>query len=127
MIPILGLIVGLLIGIFLPGYIPAEYSIYVAIALLAALDSVMGGGVASMKGRFDMANFISGFVGNIFLAVLLTYVGEKMGIQLYLAAIVAFGTRLFANFAKIRRLLVSKYRKKQTKEEIIVEENEKEK
>lgn len=126
MIPILGLIIGLIIGIFLPGQIPTEYSIYVAIAILAAIDSVMGGGVAHMKGSFDITNFISGFLGNIFLAVLLTFIGEKMGIQLYLAAIVAFGTRLFANFAEIRRLLIKRYFKKKVNEETVkITEDEK--
>lgn len=114
MIPVLGLIVGLIVGIFLPGEIPAEYSIYVAVGILAALDSVMGGGVAAMENRFDIKMFLSGFLGNIFLAVLLTFIGDKMGIQLYMAAIFAFGTRLFANFATIRRLLIKKYSKKKT-------------
>lgn len=111
MIPILGLIVGLIVGIFLPGEIPSEYSVYVAVAILAALDSVMGGGVAAMQDRFDIRLFISGFIGNVFLAVLLAFIGDKMGIQLYMAAIFAFGTRLFANFATIRRLLIKKYAK----------------
>lgn len=111
MIPILGLILGLIVGIFLPGEIPSEYSVYVAVAILAALDSVMGGGVAAMQDRFDIRLFISGFIGNVFLAVLLAFIGDKMGIQLYMAAIFAFGTRLFANFATIRRLLIKKYSK----------------
>lgn len=118
MIPVFGLIIGLMVGIFLPVEIPTEYSIYVAVAILAALDSVMGGGVAAMQKRFDLGLFISGFLGNIFLAVLLAFIGEKMGIQLYMAAIFAFGTRLFANFATIRRLLAKKYsRNKNMKEE----------
>lgn len=112
MIPILGLIIGLILGIFLPGEIPAEYSTYVAVGILATLDSVMGGGVASLEQRFNLKMFISGFLGNVFLAVLLSFIGDKMGIPLYMAAIFAFGTRLFANFAAIRRLLIEKYSKK---------------
>jgi small basic protein len=111
MIPVLGLISGLVVGIFLPGEIPTEYSIYVAVAILATLASVMGGSVAAMEERFDLRLFISGFAGNVFLAVLLAFIGDKMGIQLYMAAIFAFGTRLFANFATIRRLLIKKYSK----------------
>lgn len=124
MIPILGLIVGLIVGIFLPGEIPSEYSVYVAVAILAALDSVMGGGVAAMQDRFDIRLFISGFIGNVFLAVLLAFIGDKMGIQLYMAAIFAFGTRLFANFATIRRLLIKKYSKndKIKDEDIVIQE-----
>lgn len=112
MIPILGLIVGLILGIFIPGEIPGEYSTYVAVGILAAVDSVLGGGVASLQGRFDLKIFISGFIGNAFLAVVLAFVGDKMGIPLYMAAIFAFGTRLFENFATIRRLLIDKYSKK---------------
>ena len=41
----------------------------------------------------------------------MAFIGDKMGIQLYMAAIFAFGTRLFANFATIRRLLIKKYSK----------------
>ena len=63
MIPVFGLIIGLIVGIFLPVEIPTEYSIYVAVAILAALDSVMGGGVAAMQKRFDVGLFISGFLG----------------------------------------------------------------
>ena len=124
MIPVLGLIVGLIVGIFLPGEIPSEYSVYVAVAILAALDSVMGGGVAAMQDRFDIRLFISGFIGNVFLAVLLAFIGDKMGIQLYMAAIFAFGTRLFANFATIRRLLIKKYSKndKIKDEDIVIQE-----
>ena len=112
MIPILGLIIGLIAGIFLPGEIPAEYSTYVAVGILAMIDSVLGGGVASLQGRFDLKIFISGFIGNAFLAVILAFIGDKMGIPLYMAAIFAFGTRLIENFATIRRLLISKYSKK---------------
>ena len=39
MIPILGLIIGILVGIFVPYSIPAEYATYVAVGILAALDS----------------------------------------------------------------------------------------
>ena len=46
MIPILGLIIGILIGIFLPYKIPDQYSVYVAVGILAALDTVFGGAVA---------------------------------------------------------------------------------
>ena len=101
MIPVLGLIVGLIVGIFLPGEIPSEYSIYVAVGILAALDSVMGGGVAAMEERFDIKMFLSGFLGNIFLAVLLTFIGDKMGIQLYMAAIFAFVLKLPPEFVFI--------------------------
>lgn len=106
MVPILGLIAGLIIGIFLPFRIPQEYSSYAAVAILAALDSVLGGFSASMDGKFDIKVFLSGFFANSLLAALLAYIGDRLGIQLYLAAIFAFGNRIFLNFGNIRRKLI---------------------
>lgn len=106
MVPILGLIVGLIIGIFLPFHIPQEYSNYAAVAILAALDSVLGGLSASLEGKFNIKVFLSGFFANSLLAALLAYIGDKLGIQIHLAAIFAFGNRIFLNFGNIRRKLI---------------------
>ncbi|HEX9062934.1 MAG TPA: small basic family protein [Clostridia bacterium] len=112
MIPILGLILGIVIGMIIPFDIPFQYSNYVAVGILAALDSVFGGLASALQGKFDMKVFLSGFFGNALLAAGLAYVGDKLGIQLYLAAIFAFGNRLFLNFGIIRRILLNKYPKK---------------
>ncbi len=113
MVPILGLIVGILIGVFfIPVNIPQQYSNYVAVAILAALDSVFGGIAANMQGKFDLKIFLSGFFGNALLAAALAYIGDQLGIQIYLAAIFAFGNRLFLNFAIIRRYMLNKSAKK---------------
>jgi small basic protein len=106
MVPLLGLIAGLLIGIFLPFHIPSEYSNYAAVAILAALDSVLGGLSASLEGKFNIKVFLTGFFGNSLLAALLAYIGDKLGIQIHLAAIFAFGNRIFLNFGNIRRKLI---------------------
>ena len=53
MIPIIGLIVGVLLGIFLQPTVPDVLQPYVPIAIIAALDAVVGGGRALLEGRFD--------------------------------------------------------------------------
>ena len=65
-----------------------------------------------MEQKFDSNIFISGFFGNAILAALLAYVGDRLGVPLYYAAIFAFGTRLFQNFAIIRRHLLNRIMKK---------------
>ncbi len=106
MIPLLGLIAGLIIGIFVPFHIPQAYSNYAAVAILAALDSVLGGLSASLEGKFNIKVFLTGFFSNSLLAALLAYIGDKLGIQIHLAAIFAFGNRIFLNFGNIRRKLI---------------------
>ncbi len=109
MMPILGVIIGILIGVFfIPINIPQQYSTYMAVAILAALDSVFGGVASSMQGKFDMKIFVSGFFGNALVAAALAYIGDQLGIEIYLAAIFAFGNRIFINFAVIRRYILNK-------------------
>lgn len=116
MIPILGLIAGILLGVMIPVDIPFQYHSYVAVAILAALDSVFGGAAANLQGKFNMKIFVSGFFGNALIAAGLAYIGDQLGIEIYLAAIFAFGNRIFLNFALIRRELLNKFSKKQNEE-----------
>ena len=104
---VLSVLLGVLIGALLPWSIPAQYSIYAAVMLLAAIDAAAGGINARLHHKFRGSLFVSGALGNGLIAVFLTYMGERIGISLYLAAVVVFGTRLFQNFGEIRRELLT--------------------
>jgi len=110
-IPLLGLLLGIFIGLLSPFTILIQYSTYMSIAILAALDSVFGGVRSSMENTFDIEIFISGFFANAALAAILTYIGDQLGVPIYYAAIFAFGVRLFQNFAIIRRYILAKMKK----------------
>lgn len=105
---LIGLAVGIAVGLNMPLVLPQAYAKYMSVAALAALDSVFGGIRAAMEEHFDNTIFITGFFSNTLLAAGLAYFGERLGIDLYLAAIVAFGVRLFQNLAIIRRHLLKK-------------------
>ncbi|WP_031513436.1 small basic family protein [Desulfofalx alkaliphila] len=104
----LGLFLGLFIGLNIPIVLPEGYAPYLGLAVLAALDSIFGGIRAGMEDNFDNGVFLSGFFSNILLAAGLAYIGERLGVPLSLAAVVAFGVRLFQNLAIIRRHLLKK-------------------
>lgn len=112
LLPIIGILLGIILGLTLPIHIPTAYSPYMSIAVLAALDSVFGGIRASLEQKFEPDAFISGFFGNAFLAAGLAYIGDRLDVPIYLAAIFAFGTRLFQNFAAIRRHLLNRWRER---------------
>jgi small basic protein len=102
-IPVLFLIAGLIIGLQFDLTIPDVYARYTAVAILAALDAVIGAVRAELNKSYDNRIFLSGFVSNIVLAAGLTFLGDRLGVDLSLAAVVAFGVRLFNNVAIIRR------------------------
>jgi len=109
-LPLIGLLVGLIVGSVFSITVPVEYTRYTAIAVLGGLDSVLGALRADMEGQYDNLVFVSGFFVNAVLAVLLTFLGDRLGVELYYAAIVAFGVRMFDNLAIIRRLLLTRIR-----------------
>lgn len=103
---LLALLIGLVVGVLLPFNIPLSYAKYVSVSFLAGLDSVLGATRAGMEGKFNFAIFSTGFISNTLLAAMLTFVGDRLGVDLYLAAIVTFGVRIFQNLAFIRRDLL---------------------
>lgn len=109
---LIGSIIGIIIGVNAP-IIPYTYSGYLAIAIIAALDSVFGGITATLKKNFNLKVFISGFFGNAILSILLTYLGQRLNVDIYLAAIVVFVGRMFNNLAIIRRYLIEKFTAKE--------------
>ncbi|WP_428908735.1 small basic family protein [Niallia sp. Krafla_26] len=108
-LPIIGLMIGLFLGFLTDIRIPPEYSNYLSIAVLAALDSLVGGMRAHLQNVYEEKIFVSGFFFNIILAVSLAFLGVHLGVDLYLAAVFAFGVRLFQNIAVIRRILLVKW------------------
>lgn len=106
---IIGLLGGIVLGFTLNISYPTEYSFYITMGLLAAIDSILGAARSQMEGKYNNLIFISGFITNAILAGLLAYLGDRLGVPLYYAAIFVFGGRLFQNLAVIRRLVIEKY------------------
>ena len=125
---IIGCIVGAIIGVNIPT-IPYTYSGYLAIAIIAALDSVFGAITSSLKKNFDMKIFVSGFFVNAILAMALTNLGQKLNIDIYLAAVVVFVGRMFNNLGTIRRYYVEKLTEKKivAKAEAVIKQANEEK
>lgn len=107
-LPILAVIIGFLIVYFTKVSLPVAYADYVSIAILVGVDSGCGGIRAALEGQFDDTMFVTGFFTNAVLAVFLAYVGDILGVELYLAVVVALGIRIFRNLGIIRSILIKR-------------------
>lgn len=104
--------------------IPYAFSTYIAVAILAFLDSLFGALAASIQKKFNFTIFITGFFGNAIIAIFLVYLGQKLNVDIYLAAVIVFSTRLFNNFSILRRgaiesILANKNKIKNKKQPIV--------
>jgi small basic protein len=108
-IPLVAFVVGFAGVLLLPrdvfiSHVPLEWGNYLALATLAGFDAVFGGVRAGIEGKFRTAIFVTGFLVNMALAVLLALWGDAIGLsEMYLAAVVALGGRIFLNLSVIRR------------------------
>lgn len=124
MFPILAVFIGFgLVWNFSHGVEADEaFARYMAIAVLAGLDTVLGGLRARLSNQFDDTVFVSGFFVNTLLAAGLVALGERMGLEtgvgegrisvMMIAAVVVFSGRIFNNLAALRRMFIDSWRGK---------------
>ena len=110
----LGAVLGVIVGKYLP-VIPYTYSVYVSVTILAILDTILGAIASKLKGRFDFKVFISGFFGNALLTMMLVYLGIKLNLDIHIAAVVVFVSRMFNNLSIIRRHYIEKFNNKKSR------------
>jgi small basic protein len=111
---ILGLTLGLIIGGFLQFDIPPEYARYTAVAIIGILDSLFGAIRASVERKYNTTIFLTGLAFNMAIAVVITFFGDKLNLDLYLAILVAFMIRIFANIGQIKTATLNSLQKKVT-------------
>ncbi len=104
----ISIVIGCVIGFQMP-VVSYEYSKYLAIAIMAALDSTIGAFAAKTQEKYDYKIFISGFFTNAIIAILFTLIGENLDVDIYVAAIFVFVFRIFNNLSVIRRYIIEKF------------------
>ena len=107
MIVILAVAFGVTLGLVLQPTVPLDLQPYLPIAVVAALDALFGGVRAWLEQIFDDKVFVVSFVGNVLVASLIVYLGDKLGVggELSTGIVVVLGIRIFSNAAAIRRHL----------------------
>ena len=105
MIAVLGLLAGIVLGLIFKPDVPLGFEPYLPIAVVAALDAVVGALRAFLDGIFDDKVFVVSFLSNVVIAAAIVFLGDKLGVgaQLSTGVIVVLGIRIFTNVAMIRR------------------------
>ena len=99
---VIGLALGIIIGGFLQLDIPSIYSRYTAVAIIGVFDCLFGAIRSEIEHKFDLMIFLSGLFFNILLAIIITYFGDRLNLDLYLAILVVFMMRIFQNLGIIK-------------------------
>lgn len=105
MVAVAGLVIGVILGLLFKPNIPVELQPYLPIAVVAALDALLGAVRARFEATFDERVFVTSFLFNVLIACFLVFLGDQLGVgaQLSTAVVVVLGIRIFSNAASIRR------------------------
>ena len=107
---IFGLMLGVFIGVVFEIPIPVEFTRYTAVIILGMLDALFGAIRAEVtQDQYNSIIFLTGLIFNVILAVGITYLGDLLGLDLYLAATIVFTFRIFQNVGITRRSLLSNW------------------
>jgi len=117
-----GLLIGLVVGFFFPLTIPVEYARYTAVGIMGILDALFGAWKAGLQKEYRLTIFLSGLFFNMTLAILITWLGDRLSLDLYLAVLIFFTFRIFTNIGIIRYSFLTKFLGKKKVEEKIAEE-----
>ena len=119
---LLGLIIGLVVGYFFPATIPVDYARYTAVGILGIVDALFGAWKAALQHEYSLTIFLSGLFFNMFMAILITWLGDRLSLDLYLAVLIFFTFRIFNNIATIRYSFLTRFIGKKKVTEKITEE-----
>jgi small basic protein len=107
-IALIGLVIGIVAGLVLEPTVPGWLQPYLPIAIVAALDAVVGATRALLDGVFRDRVFVISFLSNVFIAALIVWLGDLLGVgsQMTTGVVVVLTMRIFSNAAAIRRHLL---------------------
>lgn len=108
-LPLGAVVLGFVLGLQLKAPLPPEYVAYLGLAVMGGIDTVLGGYRSSLEGKFNGSIFLTGFLGNILMGAALAWLGEQMGINLFLVVAFVYGARIFNNLSLIRRILLTRW------------------
>jgi len=107
---LIGIIFGIGLGLATNVSIPLELTKYSAVIIMGLLDALFGAIRAeTTNDQFNGIIFVTGLIFNIILSVFITILGDKLGLDLYLAAAFVFTFRIFTNVGVTRRYIVENY------------------
>lgn len=106
-----GLVLGVVAGLNLNLVYSPEYSVYIAVAVLAILNSIFSMFSENLNGELTPVKSGIFLASDLIFGLFLTYVGEQLGLPVYLAAVFAFGNNIYKNLRIMTGFWLEKYNK----------------
>lgn len=102
---VLGIIAGLKLNV---GYNP-EYTVYISLSILAMVNTVFTILCENINGELKIIKSALYLISDLIFALFLGYLGEQLGLPIYLAAVFAFGNNIYKKLRIVLDFVIVKY------------------
>lgn len=99
-----GLGIGIVSGLNLKLAYNPDYVVYITVTTIAILNSILSIINQSMNADLSIKKAIKIIIGDLIFAFVFTYIGERLGLPIYLVAIFAFGNNIYKNYTSLINL-----------------------
>ncbi len=106
-----GIVLGVIAGFSLDLVYSPDYAVYISLVILAILNTILNMLSENINGELTAVKSGMFLVGDLAFALFLGYIGEQLGLPIYLAAVFAFGNNIYKNLSNISKFFVEKYNK----------------
>jgi len=107
-----GLVLGVIAGLNLNLVYSPDYAVYISLTVLAILNTIFNMLSENFNGELTPVKSGLFLAGDLAFALFLGYIGEQLGLPIYLAAVFAFGNNIYKNLRIMTDFLLEKYDKK---------------
>jgi len=106
-----GLFLGIIAGLNLNIVYNPDYVVYISLAILAILNSIFNMIHENKTGELTLVRCIAFLLTDLLFALFLGFVGEKLGLPVYLAAVFAFGNNIYKKLRILVNIFLEKFDK----------------
>lgn len=99
-----GLGIGIVSGLNLKLAYNPDYVVYITVIIIAILNSIISIINESTNTDLSIKKAVKIIIGDLIFAFVFTYIGERLGLPIYLVAVFAFGNNIYKNFTTLMNL-----------------------
>ncbi|MDD2397699.1 MAG: DUF1290 domain-containing protein [Tissierellia bacterium] len=104
-----GLILGIVAGLNLNFVYNPNYIVYISLAILAILNTIINMLHDNKTSELTITKSVVFLLTDLLYALFLGFVGEQLGLPIYLAAVFAFGNNIYKKLRILVNIYLEKY------------------
>jgi len=104
-----GVVLGIIAGLNLNVQYNPEYTVYISLSILAMVNTIFNIFCENLKCETKIYRSTMYLFSDLAFALFLGYIGEQLGLPIYLAAVFAFGNNIYKNMRVMLDHVIEKY------------------